>query len=119
MAYVAGVMIGAWGILHVVPTCRVVRSFEPITSANRYVIVQEWIAEGMTMWGIAAVVIAVTAVGVGTSVASAAYGACAALLTRLAILTALIGARTGNIWFRVCPYLQGAAAALLVAAALV
>jgi hypothetical protein len=49
LAYVAAVMVGAWGVLHVIPTALVVRGFEPITSANRYVIVQEWIAEGITM----------------------------------------------------------------------
>ena len=117
MAYVAAALIGAWGVLHVIPTGRVVEGFEPVTRANRYVIVQEWIAEGMTMWGVAAVVIAVTATGAGTDVAAAAYGASAGLLAALAVLTVLTGARTGNVWFRVCPYLQGAAAALLVAAA--
>jgi len=71
------------------------------------------------MWGIAAVVIEVTAARAGTGGAAAAYGACAALLVALAVLTALTGARTGNAWFRVCPYLQGTAAALLVAAVLV
>ena len=102
-----------------VPTARVVRGFEPITAANRYVIVQEWIAEGFTMWGVAALVIAVTALGGGSAAARAIYGVSAGLLVALAVLTALTGARTGVIWFKICPYLQGAAAALLVAAALV
>jgi len=119
LAYFAAAMTGVWGVLHVAPTARVVRAFEPITASNRYVIVQEWLAEGFTMWGIAAAVIAVTAAGSGSAAAHAIYGVSAGLLAALAILTALTGARTGVIWFKICPYLQGAAAALLVAAALV
>ena len=83
LAYVAAALTGAWGVLHVIPTPRVVEGFEPITRSNRYVIVQEWIAEGMTMWGIASTVIAVTAVGAGTSAATATYGASAGLLAAL------------------------------------
>ena len=117
-AYIAAAITGIWGVLHVAPTVRVLRGFEPITTANRYVILQEWVAEGMTMWGIAALVIAVTAAGSASAAATAAYSVSAALLVALATLTALTGARTGVIWFRICPYLQGASAALLIGAAL-
>jgi hypothetical protein len=118
LAYAAAALVAAWGVLHVIPTFRVVEGFEPITPSNRYVILQEWIAEGMTMWGIAALVFAVTAAGAGSD-ATIAYGVSAALLIALSILTALTGARTGVVWFKVCPFLQGAAAALLVSAAIV
>ena len=118
LAYTAAAITGIWGILHVMPTVRVLRGFEPITRANRYVLLQEWVAEGMTMWGIAALVVAVTAADSGSGAATAAYGASAALLVALATLTALTGARTGVIWFRICPYLQGVSAALLIGAAL-
>jgi hypothetical protein len=69
------------------------------------------------MWGISAFVIAVTATDSSSDAAIATYGVGAALLVTLGVLTALTGARTGVIWFRVCPYLQGVAAALLVSAA--
>lgn len=100
------------------PTRRVVAGFEPITTANRYVILQEWIAERMTMWGIAALVIAVTLAGSAQGAATAAYGVSAGLLVAIAALTALTGARAGIAWFGVCPVLLGASAALLMAAAL-
>jgi hypothetical protein len=35
----------------------------PITRDNRRIVVQEWLAEAFTMWGIAAIVIVVTAAG--------------------------------------------------------
>jgi len=68
------------------------------------------------MWGIAAVVIAATAAG-GTADARAwVYRAASALLVALATLTALTGARTRVIWFKICPALLTAAAILLLAA---
>jgi hypothetical protein len=118
LAYLAAAVVGVWGVLHVIPTTRVLRAFEPITAANHHVIMQEWLAEGFTMWGISALIIAVTATGSGQSAAVGAYGVSAGLLVTLATLTALTGARTGVIWFKVCPYLQAGSAALLIAAAL-
>jgi hypothetical protein len=40
------------------PTRKVVAGFGPISADNRRVILQEWLAEAFTMWGIAATVIA-------------------------------------------------------------
>lgn len=48
----------------------------------------------------------------------AAYFAAAALLVALAALTALTGARTRVIWFKICPVLLTSSAALLVVAGL-
>jgi hypothetical protein len=79
LAYVAG-----WGVAHAVPTRQVLAGFEPISAGNRRIILQEWLAEAVTMWGIAAVVIVVTAAG-GTDTASRAcvYRAVAGLLVAL------------------------------------
>ena len=63
LAYVAGAVVAVWGVAHAVPTCLVLAGFGPITSDNRRIVLQEWLAEAFTMWGIAAVVIAVTAAG--------------------------------------------------------
>jgi hypothetical protein len=80
------------------------------------VVLQEWAAEAITMWGIGALVLAVTAVGSGSDTSHAAYAVSAALLVALAILTALTGARTPVIWFKICPVLLSISAALLLAA---
>ena len=63
LAYVSAAIVAVWGILHAVPTRQVLAGFQPITVDNRRVITQEWLAEALTMWGIAAVVIAATAAG--------------------------------------------------------
>ena len=46
LAYLAALMVSSWGVLHAIPTSRVVAGFGIITTDNRYVITQEWLAEG-------------------------------------------------------------------------
>jgi hypothetical protein len=119
LAYLGASITALWGVAHAIPTTSVLRSFEPISDDNRRVVLQEWVAEAVTMWGIAALVVAVTVVGSGSDSAHAAYGVAAALLVALAIVTALTGARTLVIWFKICPVLQCISAGLLVAAIVV
>ena len=120
LAYLGAALVAAWGVAHAVPTRQVLASFEPITTDNRRIILQEWLAEAFTMWGIAAVVIAATAAtGTAADIRAWVYRAAAALLIALATLTALTGARTPVIWFKICPVLLSAAAVLLLAASLV
>ena len=119
LAYIAGAVVAAWGVAHAVPTRRVLLDLGPISTANRLIVLQEWLAEAFTMWGIAAVVIAATASGeTGSSVLAWVYRAAAGLLVALATLTTLTGARTPVVWFKVCPVLLASSAALLVTASL-
>ena len=46
------------------------------------------------------------------------YRVAAGLLVALATLTALTGARTPVVWFKICPVLLAGSAALLLAASL-
>lgn len=119
LAYTAAVAVAIWGVAHAVPTRQVISGFAPITTDNRRVILQEWLAEAVTMWGIAGIVIAATAANGASDVRVWVYRAAAALLLALGILTALTGARTPVVWFKVCPALLTSAAALLLAASLV
>ncbi len=117
LAYIAGAVVAVWGVAHAVPTRRVLAGFEPVSSDNRRIILQEWLAEAFTMWGIAAVVIAVTAAGGPVMAARAwAYRAAAVLLAALATLTAVTGARTAVVWFKICPVLLAGSAVLLLIA---
>ena len=120
LAYGAAAMLALWGIAHAIPTRQVLTGFEPITADNRRVVLQEWLAESFTMWGLAAVVVSVTiASGAATNVSHWLYRVVAGLLIALAVLTSLTGARTPVIWFKICPALLTASAALLIAASLV
>jgi hypothetical protein len=120
-AYIAAAVTGLWGVAHAVPTRQVLAGFAPIATSNRRVLLQEWLAEAVTMWGIAALIVVVTAAGSGAAgggadVTAWVYRLTAGLLLALAALTAFTGARTPVIWFKVCPVLLTASAALLLVA---
>jgi hypothetical protein len=117
LAYLSAVLITAWGTAHAIPTRQVLAGFNPITPDNRRIIQQEWLAEAFTMWGLAAVIIAATAAGGTTAdIRAWVYRAVSAVLIALAVLTALTGARTPVIWFKICPVLLSVTAALLLTA---
>src|SRR5664280_570518 len=73
LAHVAAAITVSWGVAHAVPTSQVIAGFEPITVDNRRVMLQEWLVEAVTMWGIAALVIVVTAVGGDSDVTAWVY----------------------------------------------
>ena len=118
LAYIAAALIGAWGVAHALATKRVVAEFGQVTGDNRRILVQEWLAESFTMWGVAALVVAVTATPVAAQVSAIVYHVAAGLLLALAGLTAFTGARTPVIWFKVCPVLLATSAVLLLVSAL-
>ena len=96
LAYIAAALVAVWGIAHAAPTKKVVASFAPITTDNRRILTQEWLAESLTMWGMAALVVAVTATAADIQVT----------------------ARTPIVWFKVCPVLLAMSAALLLVASI-
>jgi hypothetical protein len=116
LAYIAAILTALWGVAHAIPTRRVLAGFAPITNDNRRVLLQEWLAEAVTMWGIAALVIVVTAVRADSDVTFWVYRVGSGLLVALGTLTLLTGARTPVIWFKICPALLGTAAVLLFVA---
>lgn len=120
LAYAAAVIVAGWGVAHAIPTAQVLAGMEPITVSNRRIVMQEWLAEAFTMWGIAAMVIVATAAGGAADgeLRAWVYRVAAGLLVALGVLTALTGARTAVIWFKICPFLLAGSAALLVAASL-
>jgi hypothetical protein len=120
LAYVAAGFVGLWGVAHVLPTAQVLRGFSDTSRDNRLVVTQEWVAEGMTMWFTAAVVVLAAALGGSHhALVDWLYRASAIMLIALAALTAVTGARTPVVFFKICPVLQSAAAAALVAASFV
>jgi hypothetical protein len=119
LAYLAGAVVALWGVAHVVPTRAVVAGFEPTTVDNHRVILQEWVVEAVAMWGLAGLVIAVTAVGGDPTLVDTVYLVVAGVLVAIAAVTAVTGARTRVVWFKVCPVLLTGTAALLVVASVV
>lgn len=119
LAYIAAAVTGLWGVAHAVPTRQVVAGFGGISADNRRILVQEWLAEAVTMWTAAGVIVVVTAVGGATPAADWTYRVLAAALLVLAVLTGVTGARTPVIWFTICPALLSTSAILLLIASVV
>jgi hypothetical protein len=119
LAYGAAAVIAIWGVAHVIPTRQVLAGFAQVSADNRRIIAQEWLAEGFMMWGTAAFVIAATAATGAGDGRAWAYRVAAGLLLAVGVLTALTGARTRVVWFKVCPVVMAAGAALLLAASAV
>ena len=117
LLYTGSAIIFAWGVAHIVPTKSVVAGFEPLTRDNRLVLTMEWIAEGLTLAFIGVLGVLMTAlVGPETAGAAVAYRACAGMLVVLAAWTALMGARTAVVMFKICPVVKTAVAAMFVVA---
>ena len=105
---------------HLAPTRGVAASFGPISLDNRRILVMEWIAEGITHISIGVLVILATAIdGAADATTQLLYIVSAAVLAVLAALTAVTGARTSVIWFRICPFVLTSVAALLLVATFV
>jgi len=120
LASLAAALVSLWGVAHAIPTAQVLAGFEPITRDNRRIVLQEWLAEAFTMWGLAGIVVSVTIVGgAGSHASQWAYRVVATLLVALAVLTGLTGARTPVVWFKICPVLLTFSAALLLVASLI
>ncbi|MGO9763160.1 MAG: hypothetical protein ACLP1Q_18055 [Solirubrobacteraceae bacterium] len=119
LAYVASAVLVVWGVAHLAPTRAVVDSFGGITRDERRILAMEWIAEGITHISLGVLVVLVTAVeGAGDPANPLVYRIVAGVLLAIAALTAATGSRTPVIWFRVCPFVLGGVAALLVLASI-
>ena len=112
---IGSIVIFVWGVSHIVPTPGVVEGFEPITEENRLIITMEWVAEGLTLCFIGALVLYVTfQAGAANPVSVMVYRAAAVMLLIMAVWTGLTGARTSIIPIKICPIVKTAVALLFV-----
>jgi hypothetical protein len=110
---VGSAIIIIWGIAHVIPVKSVVTGFGAISQDNKRIITMEWIAEGITLIFIGALVLFITLTGGSQNqVSMNVYRASALMLIVMAILTGLTGARTSIIPIRICPFVKALVAIL-------
>ncbi len=102
-----------------IPTRQVVAGFGDIGSDNRRVITMEWVAEALSFWFVAILVVAVAASSAAEPAAPLVYRLSAGFLLVVGVWTSMTGARTGVIWFKLCPVIMSISAGLLIAASLV
>ena len=120
LAWIAAVVVFLWGVSHIVPTKQVVAGFGDISSDNRYVITMEWVAEGLSFMFVAVLIAAVTWSSMTPEAAEdLVYRVSSGFLIAIGVWTAMTGARTGVIWFRMCPVVMTITSALLITASFV
>jgi len=119
LAYLAAAIVLMWGVSHIIPTRNVVAGFGEIGEDNRHIITMEWVAEGLSFVFVAVLIAAFTASAVEAAASALAYRVSAGFLVVVGIWTAMTGARTGVIWFKMCPVVMSVSATLLVVASLI
>lgn len=104
LLYIGSGVIFLWGVAHIIPTKSIVGGFGPISEDNKRIITMESIAEGLTLCFIGVLVLLVTSLaGPQSQAAFIVYLACAVMLLIMAILTAMTGARTSILPYKICP----------------
>ena len=110
----AGIII-LWGMAHVAPTSSVVKGFGPISKDSKRLITMTWVAEGLTLCFIGALVLFVVLLGgTGTLSSLIVYRACAAMLLITAVWTGFTGARTPVLPMKLCPVVKTIVAVLFL-----
>lgn len=117
LIYVASVTVAVWGVAHLFATSGVVAGFGGLTDENRLLITIEWIVERVALIATAACVAVVTVVLPEAVVASAVYTVAVATLVAFAIVSLFTGFKITFLPFRLCPFVLGAAAALIAGGA--
>jgi len=120
LLYVGSGAIIVWGIAHIVPTKSVVRGFGELSNDNRLIITMEWIAEGLTLCFIGALVLVIT-IAAGTEGVASLYvfRGCAIMLIALAVLSLFTGAQTSVVPIKICPFVKGSVALLFFVASII
>jgi len=111
--YLASAVAAFWGVAHLFATRGVVAGFGDLTVDNRRIITMEWIIEGVALVSTAAFVVAATLVQSDSPVSSAVYAVAVSTLIVLAVVSLFTGFKIAFLPFRLCPFIFGAAAALI------
>ena len=119
LAYIAAGIVLLWGVSHIIPTKEVVAGFGDISEDNRQIITMEWVAEGLSFVFVSVLIVAVTWSGSTPEAAEdLVYRVTTGFLIAIGAWTALTGARTKVIWFKMCPVVMSVCSGLLIAASL-
>jgi hypothetical protein len=117
LASVAAGIVFTWGVSHIIPTRQVVAGFGNIDQDNRYIITMEWVAEGLSFMFVAVLIVAVTwSANTPEAAEDLVYRVASGFLITIGVWTAMTGARTKVIWFKMCPVVMSVTSGLLIAA---
>jgi hypothetical protein len=115
LLYVGSSVAFLWGAAHIIATRSALAGFGTLSTDGRRILVMEWIAEGIALCFIAVLVALVALLGEqGSDTSLIVYRSSAAALFAFAGLAAFTGARTPDLPFKLCPFIEASAGALLL-----
>ncbi|HKI90159.1 MAG TPA: hypothetical protein VKA38_14110 [Draconibacterium sp.] len=116
LLYIASALSFIWGIAHLIPTKNVVKNFGEISKDNRRIITMEWINEGATLIFVGILTGVVTCIDPDMWLAKIIYLLVALFLIILAFISLFTGFRVHFLPFKLCPFIFGISALLIVLA---
>ncbi|OGU55923.1 MAG: hypothetical protein A2V66_18440 [Ignavibacteria bacterium RBG_13_36_8] len=107
LLYIGSIAIAIWGIAHLIPTSAIVKGFGELSPDNKKIITMEWIAEGLALIFIGALVLLITMFyDPSNSAVVFVIRASALMLVVMAILSFFTGFRTSIIPIKICPFVK-------------
>jgi hypothetical protein len=115
LVYTGSSIIMLWGIAHLIPTRAIVKGFGKISEDNKKIVTMEVIAEGLTLifLGLFPLLSTILLSSEEKAFHLILFGFAGILLV-MAVLTALTGARTPVIWYKLCPVVKTITAILFI-----
>ena len=114
LLYLGGALSIVWGVAHLLPTKSVVAGFGEISVDNRYIIMMEWIVEGVALIFIGVLVVVVTLIDRVSETAVAVYITSISGLVVLAIVSLFTGFKVNFLPFKLYPLIFSVSATLLL-----
>lgn len=115
--YIGSAIIILWGIAHILPTKSIVAGFGTLSMDNTRILTMEWVAEGLTLIFLGALVLLTTLIiGTENPTANLVFLSAAGMLFVMAIWSAFTGARTSVLPMKACPFIKSIVAMLFILA---
>ena len=115
LLYLGAALLVLWGVAHIIPARKVVVGFGALSEDNRINIIMEWVAEGLALAFVGALVALVTMVGgADEPVARVVVWAVVGFCIVMGGWTLIVGRHSSIVPIRLCPLVLAVAAVLLV-----
>ena len=114
LLFVASALCAIWGVAHLFATRGVVSGFGEISIDNKRVITMEWVVEGIALISIGAFVATATWTDAASLVSGGVYAVAILALLALALVSLLTGFKIAFLPYRLCPFIFGLSALLIL-----
>ena len=115
LLYLGAAILVIWGVAHIIPTGKVVAGFGTLSEDNRINITMEWVAEGLALAFVGALVALVTVLGGSNEpMARVVVWTVVGFCIVMGGWTFIVGRHSSIAPIRLCPLVLAVAALLLV-----